>query len=157
MKNKFISDKLATKPIIDSAVNSETDWERIDAMHDDEIDFSDCAELTPDLFVNVVVRQGVSNLRNIVQSDTAPTPTKPIQSDTITEIIEFLSTSPSLQDILNYHVSERAQTRMQRLLALNEAGLLGQPGQLELDEIEKIEHIMIMLKVQAAQQQFATN
>ena len=77
--------------------------------------------------------------------------------ETATEIIEFLSTSPSAPDILNYHVSERAQGRLQRLLALNTAGLLSPPEQLELDEMEKLEHVIIMLKTQLAQQQSRTN
>lgn len=73
-------------------------------------------------------------------------------TQTATEIIEFLSSDPLPQDMLNYHISERAQERLQRLLALNEAALLGPQEQLELDEIEKIEHIMVMLKAQIAGQ-----
>jgi len=73
-------------------------------------------------------------------------------TETATEIIEFLSTDPSPDMVLAYHVSERAQTRLQRLLALNEAGILSEPEQRELDELEKIEHIMIMLKAQIAEQ-----
>jgi len=70
---------------------------------------------------------------------------------TSAEIIQFLSTNPS-KEVYNYHVSERAQTRLQHLLALNSAGLLGESEQCELDEIEKIEHIMIMYKAQIAKQ-----
>jgi len=36
---------------------SETDWERIKKMRDDEIDFSDLPELTPEMFANAVVRK----------------------------------------------------------------------------------------------------
>jgi uncharacterized protein (DUF4415 family) len=36
---------------------SETDWERIRNMPDDEIDFSDLPELTPEMFANAVVRK----------------------------------------------------------------------------------------------------
>ncbi|MDJ1174818.1 hypothetical protein PMG25_12005 [Roseofilum sp. BLCC_M114] len=45
MKNKVISS------------NSQTDWQRLDRMTDDEIDFSDCPELTPELFAKAVVRK----------------------------------------------------------------------------------------------------
>ncbi len=38
---------------------------------------------------------------------------------------------------------------MRRLLALNEASLLSTDEQVELDEIEQIEHIMVLLKAQA--------
>lgn len=68
-----------------------------------------------------------------------------------TEVIEFLASSPSPQAILDYHPSEQAQARLRRLLALNEAGLLGEDEVRELDELEKIEHIAVMLKAQAAQ------
>lgn len=71
-----------------------------------------------------------------------------LATETATEIIEFLSTDPSPEQVLSYHVSGRAQARLQRLLALNEAGMLGEAEQLELDEREQIEHIMIMLKGQ---------
>lgn len=77
---------------------------------------------------------------------------KTLATETATEIIQFLSTNPSPQEALDYHVSERAQARLRRLLALNEAGLLGETEQLELDEIQRIEHTMIMLKAQLAKQ-----
>jgi hypothetical protein len=71
---------------------------------------------------------------------------------TATEVIRFLATEPSPEDVLNYHASERAQTRLRRLLALNEAGLLGEAEQRELDELQRIEHIMILLKARIAGQ-----
>ena len=49
MKNKFTSR------------NSQTDWERLDAMTDEDIDFSDCPEVTPEMFAKAVVRQGLPN------------------------------------------------------------------------------------------------
>ena len=36
-----------------------TDWERLDAIQDDEIDLSDVPEITPELFAKAVVRQGL--------------------------------------------------------------------------------------------------
>lgn len=74
-------------------------------------------------------------------------------TETASEIIEFLSTNPSSQMVFDHQVSNRAQERLQRLLALNEAGMLGEMEQLELDEIQQIEHIMIMLKTQIAEAQ----
>lgn len=71
---------------------------------------------------------------------------------TASEVVRFLSTEPAPQEILDYHVSEQAQARLQRLLALNEAGLLGEAEQRELDELQRIEHIVILLKAQAAAQ-----
>jgi hypothetical protein len=41
--------------------NSQTDWQRLDAMTDDDIDLSDCPEITPDLFSKAVVRRRVED------------------------------------------------------------------------------------------------
>ena len=75
-----------------------------------------------------------------------------VAAATATEAIEFLSRNPTPQDVLAYYVSDRAQTRLQRLLALNAAGMLGEEEQLELDEMQRIEHLLILLKAQIAQQ-----
>ena len=48
MNNKFTSS------------NSQTDWQHLDAMTDEEIDFSDCPEITPEMFAKAVVRNGLS-------------------------------------------------------------------------------------------------
>lgn len=71
-------------------------------------------------------------------------------TETAAEVIEFLSSNPSSDQVSDYHVSERAQARLRRLLTLNEAGLLGETEQLELDELQRIEHTMVMLKAQLA-------
>jgi uncharacterized protein (DUF4415 family) len=47
MNNEFTSSK------------SQTDWQRLDAMTDEEIDFSDCPEITPEMFAKAVVRRGL--------------------------------------------------------------------------------------------------
>ncbi len=73
-------------------------------------------------------------------------------TETAGEIIEFLSKQPSPQRVLNYFVSERSQARTRRLFALNQAGLLNEFEQRELDELEKIEHIMTLLKIEVASQ-----
>lgn len=44
------------KPI---SSKSETNWQRLDAMTDEEIDLSDCPEITPEKFAKAVVRQGL--------------------------------------------------------------------------------------------------
>lgn len=62
------------------------------------------------------------------------------------ELIEFLATNPSPRNVHAYHASERAQERMNRLLTLNQAGVLGEAEQRELDELIKLEHLVITLK-----------
>ncbi len=56
-----------------------------------------------------------------------------------------------------YNVSDRAQERLRRLLAINEAGLVSEAEQAELDEIEKIEHVVILLKAQVQEQRMKNN
>ena len=46
---------------------SETDWDRVDAMTDDEIDLTDCEEITPEMFAKAVVRQGLKRVCRKVQ------------------------------------------------------------------------------------------
>jgi uncharacterized protein (DUF4415 family) len=36
-----------------------TDWARVDALTDQEIDLSECPEITPDMFKRAVVRRGL--------------------------------------------------------------------------------------------------
>ncbi len=69
---------------------------------------------------------------------------------TATEFVNFLSLNPTPHDFLNYHVSENSQQRVRRLLILNETGLLSEAEKAELDELEQLEHLVIMLKAQLA-------
>jgi len=36
-----------------------TDWERLDALEDEDIDLSDAPEITPEMFAKAVVRRGL--------------------------------------------------------------------------------------------------
>ncbi len=47
--------------------NSQTDWQRLDAMTDQDIDLSDCLEITPELFAKAVVRRGLPAAKNKAQ------------------------------------------------------------------------------------------
>ncbi len=38
---------------------SQTDWKRVDAMSDKEIDLSDSPEITPEMFARGIVRRGL--------------------------------------------------------------------------------------------------
>lgn len=46
---------------------SETDWQRLDAMSDEDIDLSDCPEVTPEMFAKAVVRYGLPIDKNKTQ------------------------------------------------------------------------------------------
>ncbi len=69
------------------------------------------------------------------------------------EVTSLLKSNPTPQEVLEYHISDAAQVRLQRLLALNEAGLLGEEEQAELDELQQLEHLVVMLKGQILAQQ----
>lgn len=47
--------------------NSQTDWQRVDAMNDEDIDLSDCPEITPEQFAKAVVRRGLPAAKNKAQ------------------------------------------------------------------------------------------
>ncbi|MDJ0619639.1 MAG: BrnA antitoxin family protein [Calothrix sp. MO_192.B10] len=47
--------------------NSQTDWQRLDAMSDEDIDLSDCPEITPEMFAKAVVRRGLPPTKNKAQ------------------------------------------------------------------------------------------
>jgi uncharacterized protein (DUF4415 family) len=51
----------------DTSKRSQTDWQRLDAMSDDEIDLSDCPEITPEQFSRAVVQKGLPVTKNKVQ------------------------------------------------------------------------------------------
>jgi hypothetical protein len=76
-------------------------------------------------------------------------------AETASEVIEFLATSPSAQDVHAYHVSPRAYARIERLLELNRAGLLGEADAAELDELLKIEQLMTSLKADLLTEELA--
>jgi uncharacterized protein (DUF4415 family) len=37
---------------------SQTDWQRLDLMSDEDLDLSDCPEITPEMFAKAIVRRG---------------------------------------------------------------------------------------------------
>lgn len=43
-----------------SLESSRTDWKRVDALRDEEIDFSDNPEVTPEMFAKAIVRRGLA-------------------------------------------------------------------------------------------------
>ena len=72
-----------------------------------------------------------------------------LAGQTVSEIIEFLASGPVPSEVLGYNATERASERAKRLLALNRAGIISSDEQLELEELEQVEHIVTLLKAQA--------
>ena len=65
------------------------------------------------------------------------------------EVLDFLIESPIPQDIVNFKVSQQAQTRLQTLLDKNRESTLNPMEIAELDVYEQLEHLMILLKARA--------
>lgn len=38
-----------------------TDWEKLESITDEDIDFSDCPEITPEMAKNAVIRRGLKS------------------------------------------------------------------------------------------------
>jgi hypothetical protein len=52
---------------IPTQIRSKTDWRRVRAMRDRDIDLSDSPELTPEIFDRAVVRRGLKSKEPKVQ------------------------------------------------------------------------------------------
>ena len=50
-----------------SLSDTETDWDKLDSMNDDEIDFSDCPEVSPEQFARAIVKRGIPAMKDKVQ------------------------------------------------------------------------------------------
>ncbi|MEQ9667350.1 hypothetical protein [Coleofasciculus sp. G2-EDA-02] len=66
-----------------------------------------------------------------------------------TEVLDFLITRPTPQEITTFKVSAEAQERLHTLLDKNREGTLTAAEATELDLYEQLEHLMILLKAKA--------
>jgi len=65
------------------------------------------------------------------------------------EVVSFLLSAPSAQQIIEFRASEAAQERLRVLLDANRAGTLSDEERAELDEASHINHFVILLKARA--------
>ncbi|MBD2169034.1 hypothetical protein H6G04_32190 [Calothrix membranacea FACHB-236] len=70
----------------------------------------------------------------------------PIPTRVYQYILDFLVSKPTPEQILAFRPTAEMQQRMQTLLRLSKLGELNPTEQKELDEYERIEHLIIMLK-----------
>jgi hypothetical protein len=68
---------------------------------------------------------------------------------TYEEVFEFLTSTPTPEQIIAFRPSEVAQERIRYLLDVNRNGTLTAEERTELDELSQIEHFMQMLKIWA--------
>ena len=62
------------------------------------------------------------------------------------EILDFLASQPTPDEIVAFRPTPEMQTRLTTLLDRSRAGLLTPAEQAELDEFERIEHVLVLLK-----------
>ncbi len=65
------------------------------------------------------------------------------------EIVEFVTTSPSLKEITEFELSEDLKQRSHYLFEQNRAGRISAEELDELDELLKMGHFVNMLKIRA--------
>ena len=65
------------------------------------------------------------------------------------EVLEFLVMQPTPEAIIAFRPSEATQQHVRDLLAANRDGTLTDDQRRELDEFERIEHLVRMLKIKA--------
>lgn len=65
------------------------------------------------------------------------------------EVLDFLITRPTPEEIAAFKVSAEAQERIRTLLDKNREGTLTETETAELDLYEQLEHMMILLKAKA--------
>lgn len=68
------------------------------------------------------------------------------------EIYEFLVSAPTPEQIIQFRASEETQARVRDLLDANRENRLSPQEHEELDEFERVNHFVGMLKIYARQQ-----
>ncbi|BAZ53444.1 hypothetical protein NIES4103_61200 [Nostoc sp. NIES-4103] len=79
---------------------------------------------------------------NVVASSTHPSPI-------YLEVLDFLVTRPTYEQILAFKVSERSQAQLRTLLEKNRDGNLSPSETAELNLFEQLDALMTMLKARA--------
>ena len=69
------------------------------------------------------------------------------------EFVDFITSLPSLEEIINYTISPTAQARVNELLAANRDRRLTDAEAAELDEYERLEHSIRRAKIRAFEKQ----
>jgi hypothetical protein len=86
----------------------------------------------------------------VVSQERLMTPTSAdTAASTYQEVIQFLLTRPTPQDILDFKVSAEAHEHIRNLLDANRRSVLTQEEEAELDLYEQLEQLMMLLKIQA--------
>lgn len=71
------------------------------------------------------------------------------QSTIYEEFVEFITSSPTLEEVASFHLSETADARIEELLDRSRDGTLAPDERLELDDYVRLEHLMRKAKIRA--------
>ena len=72
-----------------------------------------------------------------------------VQINAYDEFVEFIISSPTLEQIADFRLSEAAEARISALMEANNAGQLTAEQEDEFDEYLRLEHIMRKAKIRA--------
>ena len=67
------------------------------------------------------------------------------------EMVDLFADPAVAERILNFHPSPAMQARIEELLEKNRQGSLSSEEQVELDEVERLEHFMRLIKARIRQ------
>ncbi|WP_017659453.1 hypothetical protein [Baaleninema simplex] len=70
----------------------------------------------------------------------------PIPARVYRYILDFLASQPTLEEIANFCQTPEMQERLKTLLERDRSGAISAAEKQELDEYERIEHLVILLK-----------
>jgi hypothetical protein len=70
----------------------------------------------------------------------------PLAAHTYRYILDFVAANPTPEEIANFRPTPEMQTRLRILLERSKAGDINERERIELNEYERIEHLVIMLK-----------
>ncbi len=65
------------------------------------------------------------------------------------EVLDFLVTGPTPEQIIAFHASEQAQEQLRLLLERNRNGTLTEQERAELDEMSRVDHFFTLIKARA--------
>ncbi len=74
-----------------------------------------------------------------------------VASPIYTEVYEFLLSSPTPEQVIAFRASTTTQERARQLLEANRSGTLTAGQEAELNEFERVNHFVSMLKIYARQ------
>jgi hypothetical protein len=67
----------------------------------------------------------------------------------IDEVLDFLVSTPTPEQIIAFHASETAQEQLRTLLDANRNGTLTAEEKAELDEMGRVDHFFTLIKARA--------